>query len=92
MTFIVAIHDISDPERFWSAAEPSIIPSGVTLHGTYPTGDGKRAVCLWEAESEGDVRDVVEGALGEYSRNEYFTVDPQHQGAVGLPASAAATR
>jgi hypothetical protein len=91
MGYIIAIHDISDPDRFWSAADTASIPSGVTLHNIYPRGDGSRAVCLWEADSVDTVRDVVEGASGDASRNEYYEVDAQHPGATGLPASPASS-
>lgn len=87
--FIVAIHEISNPDGFWSAADPSLVPAEVTLHSTYPSSDSRRATCLWEADSVDAVRDVLEPILGEYSRNEYFEVDPQHPGVLGLPASAA---
>lgn len=89
MGYIVAIHDISDPDRFWSAADPSLIPPGVALHATYPREDGTRAVCLWEADSVDTVRDLIESATGDASRNEFFEVDPQHAGARGLSAISA---
>ena len=89
MAYVVAIHDISDPDRFWSSADPSMIPAGVALHRTYPRGDGSRAVCVWEADSVDTVRDVVDGVSGDSSRNEFYEVDAQHPGATGLPDSAA---
>ena len=53
MPYIVAIHDVSDPERFWGGAAEGIgsLPQGVTLHATYPRQGGSKAVCLWEGES-----------------------------------------
>ncbi len=87
--FVVAIHDISDPDGFWSAADPSLVPAEVTLHSTYPSSDGRHATCLWEAESVDAVHDFLEPILGPYGRNDYFEVDPQHRGALGLPVSAA---
>jgi hypothetical protein len=88
LPYIVAIHDISDPDRFWSAADPEALPAGITLHATYPRGDGSRAVCLWEADSVDTVRDLVESVTGDASRNEFFEADPKHSGAKGLSASA----
>jgi hypothetical protein len=85
MPYFVAIHDVSDPERFWGGAGGATMPQGVTLHATYPRQDGSKAVCLWEAESADVVRQVVEGGTGDSSRNEFFEVDPQHAGARGLP-------
>jgi hypothetical protein len=36
------------------------------------------------------VRQTVEGAAGDSSRNEFFEVDPQHAGARGLPQQSVA--
>ena len=52
--------------------------------------DGTRAVCLWEADSVEKVRDVVDGAAGDISNNEFFEVDPGHPATSGLPVSSAA--
>jgi hypothetical protein len=90
MAYIVAIHEISDPDRFWGAADPSAVPEGITLHATYPRGDGSRAVCLWEADSVDTVRDLVDGITGDASRNEFFEADPHHMGARGLAPAAGA--
>ena len=90
MAYIVAIHEISDPDRFWGAADSAAIPAGITLHASYPRGDGTRAACLWEADSVDAVRDLVESATGDASRNEFFEADPQHAGAIGLGATSGA--
>jgi hypothetical protein len=92
VSYIVAIHTISDPERFWSSsaeATPSLPPE-VSLHATYPQPDGARAICLWEADSVDTVRELVDGVTGSYSSNEYFEVDPTHAGTRGLPTEASA--
>jgi hypothetical protein len=86
MTYVVAIHEIADPDRFWNAADPSQIPAGITLHATYPQSDGSRAVCLWEADSVEAVRNLVDGTVGDASRNDYFEADSRHAGALGLPS------
>jgi hypothetical protein len=93
MAYIVAIHDVSDPDRFWSAATDAMpnLPPGLALHATLPSGDGSRAVCLWEAESVDALRGVIDATVGDASRNEYFEVDPQHAGTRGLPTQPAAT-
>jgi hypothetical protein len=92
MPYFVAIHDVSDPERFWGGVAEGIggMPQGVALHATYPSQDGSKAVCLWEADSVDTVRQIVEGAAGDSSRNEFFEVDPQHAGARGVPQQSAA--
>ena len=78
--FVVVIHDIRDSDKFWSVAESAQLPTGVTLHNTYPNSDGTRAVCLWEADSVQMVRDVVDGAVGDVSSNDFFEVGPNAQG------------
>lgn len=81
---VVAIHSISDPERFFGGQLD--LPEGVSLNSVLPNGDGSRAVCLWEADSAATVEELVEGAAGEISDNEYFEVDVDN--AQGLPAAA----
>jgi hypothetical protein len=81
--YVSVIHTISDPTRFWSAAEESELPGGVALHTTFPNPDGSKAVCLWEADSVDSVKDVIESTVGEVSSNEYFAVDAEK--AQGLP-------
>jgi hypothetical protein len=86
---IVAIHEISDPETFWAAAEGMDLPEGTTLHSAIPNEDGTRAVCVWESGSVDTVRDFVDGKVGRVSNNEFFAVNEQN--AAGLPGTAATT-
>lgn len=79
---VIAIHSISDPERFWGGSLD--LPDGTTLHSALPNDDGTRAVCVWESDSVGTVKDLVEGAAGQISRNEYFEVNDKN--AQGLPS------
>jgi hypothetical protein len=83
--YVIAIHSISDPGRFWGG-EPDL-PDGVALRSALPNSDGSRAVCLWEADSADTVERIVEGAAGEISDNEYFEVNADN--AQGLPAPTA---
>jgi hypothetical protein len=83
---IVAIHAISDPEKFWAAAADLDLPEGTTLHSAIPNPDGSRAVCVWESGSVDTVRDFVESNVGEISSNEYFEVNAQN--ATGLPGAS----
>ena len=73
--FIVVQHTITDPAAFWNAADPTTFPPQVKLHHTFPTPDGTRAVCVWEADSIDAVRNLLEPAVGKVSRNEYFSVE-----------------
>ena len=83
---VIAVHDIRDPEAFGAAAGEAIaaIPAGMKLHSMFPSEDGSRAVCVWEAGSVEDVRSYVDNASGDLSKNEYYPVaDAQ---AIGLPS------
>jgi len=74
--FVLVQHSITDPAVFWNAADPrSNLPPKLKLHHTFPTPDGTRAACIWEAESVNAVRDYLEPLFGKVSRNEYFTVE-----------------
>ena len=79
---IVVDHQINDPEKFWSAVQQASIPEGITLHSVLPNQAGNRAMCHWEADSVDTVRTLVDGAVGQYSHNEFFEVDPAK--AIGL--------
>jgi hypothetical protein len=73
--YILVQHTISDPAAFWNAADPNALPPEVKLHHTFPTPDGTRAACIWEAASVDAVRNVLEPLTGRVSRNEYFPVE-----------------
>ena len=73
--YVLVQHTISEPATFWNAADPNTLSPSVKLHHTFPTPDGTRAVCIWEADSVDALRDVLEPVIGRISRNEYFTVE-----------------
>ena len=54
--YVVVQHTISEPAVFWNAADPNTLSPAIKLHHTFPTPDGTRAVCIWEAESVDAVR------------------------------------
>jgi hypothetical protein len=81
--YIVAIHSIANPEKFWDAAQTTPFPEGVTLHSTFPNADGTQAVCLWEAGSLDEVRSLVDSAVGDSSDNEFYEVGANAQGLPG---------
>ena len=90
--YVVVQHTISDPAVFWNSADPNNLPPDIKLHHTFPTADGTRAVCIWEAESVDAVREFLEPLLGRASRNEYFAVE-NREGVVRpsqVPQTAAA--
>ena len=83
--YVAVQHTISDPATFWNAADPTQLPAELKLHHTFPTNDGKRAVCIWEGESVNAVRNFLESLVGRASRNEYFEVENKE--GVMMPSS-----
>ena len=81
--FIVVEHSISDPKNFWEIAQAIKLPADLKIHSTLPNSDGTKAVCLWEGKEVKDVKNAVDGAVGKFSKNEYFSVEAKN--AVGLP-------
>ena len=76
--FVTVLHHIHDPEGF-DAAEQKALEGGLPSHVALPihaaTIDQSFGVCIWEGESVESIRDVVEGAVGAWARNEYFQMD-----------------
>jgi hypothetical protein len=73
--FVTVLHHIHDPEGFEAAEQKALeggLPSGVALPIHAATTDHSFGVCIWEGESVESVREVVEGAVGAWARNEYF--------------------
>jgi hypothetical protein len=84
--YVTVIHDIYDSEKFWEvvrSATSAGFPEGIALRSMYPSASGTRNICLWEADTVDAVRDLVESAVGEFSRNEYSEVNADN--AIGLP-------
>jgi hypothetical protein len=73
--YVVVQHTISEPATFWNSADPTTLSPEIKLHHTFPTPDGTRAVCLWEAQSVEALRSFLEPVIGGVSRNEYFAVE-----------------
>jgi hypothetical protein len=92
--YVLVQHTISQPATFWNSADPNNMPADLKLHHTFPTPDGTRAVCIWEAESVEALRAFLEPLLGSVSRNEYFAVENREGFArpSRVPQTAAASR
>lgn len=88
--YIVVQHSISNPTEFWSGAEQLMpkIPAGAKLHHSFPTKDGTRAVCLWEAESVESLRGFLEPQISRMSKNDYFQVE--NKDSVAMPSGVRA--
>jgi len=80
--YVISIHDVSDPDKFWSGQLG--LPEGTELSIVAPSSDGRRGVCVFRSDSVNTVRDLVDGAAGAVSTNEYFAVN--EGSAQGLPA------
>ena len=89
--FVSVIHRISDPEAFWATAAKATndIPAHIKLHQTVTSNDRSTAICLWEAASVDDVRDLLEPLFGSVCKNEYVPIDASSS--MGLPAAASAS-
>ena len=83
---IIAHHDISDPENFWSAAEQVTknLPANLKVLGVYPSMDGKTGTCLWEGDSAQSVQEFIDQGSAQYAKNSCYEVNVEK--AMGLPA------
>jgi len=83
---VIAHHNISDPESFWSAAEEVTknLPGNLKLHGVYPSMDTKTGTCLWEAESVQEVQQFLDKNAGQYAKNFCYEVNAEKS--IGLPS------
>ena len=86
--YIVANHNIQDPDAFWSTVRQrsAEIPQHLKLHAVYPSSNMLRAVCLWEAESPEAVNQFLRQTFGDLSKDELFEVNAPL--AVGMPKAA----
>jgi hypothetical protein len=79
--YVISIHSVSDPDKFWSGQLD--LPEGTELSIVAPSADGTRGVCVFKSDSITTVRNLVEGAAGAVSTNEYYAIN--EGGALGLP-------
>ena len=76
--FVSGIHRIHDPEGFQAAEAKALeagLPTTVALPIHAATRDHRLGICKWEGESVAAVREVVEGAVGLFSDNEYSQME-----------------
>jgi hypothetical protein len=81
VTYVISIHSVSDPQSFWSGQLN--LPEGTELPLVAPSADGTRGVCVFKSDSVDTVRNLVDGATGAISTNEYFAINEDN--AQGLP-------
>jgi len=80
--YIFTIHSVSDPEAFWGGQLD--LPEGTELPIVVPSSDGTRGVCVFKSDSVNTVRNLVDGATGRVSSNEYYPINETN--AQGLPS------
>ena len=81
--YIVANHTISNPEKFWGLAKSTPVPAPLKLHCVFPSTDGAKGTCLWEAQSVDAVKQFVETLTSAVARNDYMVVESVNP--MGLP-------
>ena len=79
--YVLSIHSVTDPKAFWAGQLD--LPTGTELPVVAPSADGARGVCIFRSDSVDTVRDLVDGATGAISSNEFFALN--EAGAMGLP-------
>jgi hypothetical protein len=79
--YIMSIHSVSDPGAFWSGQLD--LPQGTELRMAAPSSDGSRGVCVFKSDSVDTVRNLVDGATGAISSNEFHAINEVN--AQGLP-------
>ena len=88
--FIGIHHNITDAKK-WEQVGQTIIPmieqgrlpKGVKALLYLPSTDGRRAVCVWEADSVEYLKRFLEPLTTPAARNEYFQINAEQ--AMGLP-------
>ena len=86
--YIVVNHEINDAARFWATAKEATanLPANLKVLHTFPSPDGRRSVCGWEADSVDAVRSFRDPATAGMARNEYFQT-PSKEG-ISMPTLA----
>ena len=79
--YVISIHSVSNPDAFWGGQLD--LPQGTELPIVAPNSDGTRGVCVFKSDSVNTVKNLVEGAAGAISSNEYYAINESN--AQGLP-------
>jgi len=70
-------------QRIMSMIEQQRLPKGLKPLEYLPSTDGRKAVCVWEADSLNALREFIDRETSGAARNDYFEVKVQN--AIGLP-------
>jgi hypothetical protein len=83
-------HAVNDPgkweqstQRIMSMIEQQKLPQGLKPLEFLPSVDGRKAVCVWEANSLKALKEFVDRETGGAARNDYFEI--KADAAIGLP-------
>jgi hypothetical protein len=89
--YILVQHTISDPGTAWARAQQSLpsLPAHLKLHHSFPTPEGRNAICIWEADSIATLKEYLDPMLGPSARNEYTEV--VNKEGVALPTAVQLT-
>ncbi|MGK2863992.1 MAG: hypothetical protein ACSLE0_18820 [Chitinophagaceae bacterium] len=83
---IIAHHNISKPEEFWTKAKEVTqnLPASLKVHGVYPSKDTRSGTCLWEADNVQEVQQFLDKHTGKMAKN--FCYEVNVKDSIGLPA------
>jgi DNA polymerase/3'-5' exonuclease PolX len=70
-------------QRIMSMIEQQRLPKGLLPLEYLPSVDGRKAVCVWEANSLSALKEFVDRETSAAARNDYFEVKVEN--AIGLP-------
>ena len=74
--YILVQHAVSDPVAVWQRAQEAVptIPASFKLHHSFPSPDGRKAVCIWEAASIESLKTFLDPMMGPGAQNQYVEV------------------
>jgi len=88
--YVSVHHTITDPQKWdqttrniMAMTEQGRLPEGLKGLMYLPATDGRRADCVWEANSVEALRKFLDGQTGTAARNEYIQI--KAESAFGLP-------
>jgi len=87
----VSVHHIITDSQKWEQVTRNItmmleqgrLPQGLKGLMYLPSADGRKADCLWEAQSLDTLRSFLDREIGTAARNDYFQINTG--AAFGLP-------
>ena len=88
--YVSVHHTITDPQKWGQTAQNIMamtqqgrLPQGLKGLMFLPSVDGRRADCVWEANSVDTLKNFLERETGTAARNEYIPI--KADSAFGLP-------